>query len=372
MTLPRRPLAVNAPLLSLALFLTIAPRAVPAQQIDAARAIGDTVITPSGLRYVYLQRGNGARPDSGDLVVIHGQGRFTDGKVFWDTRKEGNPYEHTYLVDDVIKGFREGMDFMRAGDRVEITMLPALAYGSRDRPPIPPNSTLIFDYEILGVYADALPRLLRDGIAKDGVDATLARLAATPDIWRHYASESGLIAEARQAGEGNPADQTKILEFALTLAPLSYRLHQALARDGMTGAPSAKAVAHFEAAMRLNPRASEREVTEYLMARRAVDQRPYPNGEATMRQLIGELRSGTPDYSRFSPELAALVRGALAAVQESLTKLGELQSLTFQRVEPSGSDHYVATFASGKQTWRLWLEPDGKITGLNVEDIKSP
>jgi hypothetical protein len=360
-----------APLLlshALALLLAIAPAAVAAQDVSAPVPIGDTVTTDSGLRYVYLLRGNGARPDSGDLVVIHGQGRFTDGTVVWDTRKAGDPFEYTYLVDGVIKGFLEGMGFMREGDRVVIIMKPELAYGSRNRPPIPPNSTLIFDYEILGVHADALARLLRDGFATDGVDATLARLAATPDLWRHYASESGLIAEARRAGAANPADYAKVLEFALSLAPLSYQLHQALAGDGMTGAPNAKAVAHFEAAMRFNPRASEREVFDYEAARRAVDQMPYAGGDAAIRRLIDGLRAGTADYSRLAPGLASALREQSSAVQADLSELGSLQALAFQRVGPDGADIYEATFANGKREWRIRLGPDGTITSLYFED----
>jgi hypothetical protein len=352
----------------LALLLVISPGAVSAQAVSAPAPIGDTVTTASGLRYVYLQRGNGARPDSGDLVVLHGQGRFTDGTVIWDTRKAGDPFEYTYRVDGVIKGFLEGMGFMRAGDRVVITMKPELAYGSRNRPPIPPNSTLIFDYEVLGVYPDALPRLLRDGFARDGVDATLARLAATPDLWRHYASESGLIAEARRAGAANPADYAKVLEFALTLAPMSYRLHQALAGDGMTGAPSPKAVAHFEAAMRFNPRATEREAFDYEAARRAVDQVPYAGGGAAIRRLVDGLRAGNADYSRLVPELASALREQSSIVQADLAELGALQALTFQRVGPGGADIYEATFANGKREWRIQLGPDGTITSLYFED----
>ncbi len=368
MTSQCRSQAVYTRLLPLALLLAITPGIVSAQPVNTP-AIGDTITTASGLRYVYLQRGNGARPDSADLVVIHGQGRFTDGTVIWDTRKAGDPYEYTYLVDSVIKGFLEGMGFMRAGDRVVIIMKPELAYGSRHRPPIPPNSTLIFDYEILGVYPDALRRLLRDGFATDGVDATLARLAAIPDIWRHYASESGLMAEAWQARTADPANHAKVLEFALSLAPFSYRLHQALAGDGMTGAPGARAIEHFEAAMRFNPRASERELSDYDAARRAVDQEPYPDSEATLRRLIDELRAGTPDYDRLAPELAVLVRAELSTAQTESTKFGELQSLTFQRVGPNGADIYEATFANGRQEWHFRLGPDGVVTSLSFVDI---
>jgi hypothetical protein len=364
----RRRLAYAIPF-PLALLLAIAPRAVAARQLNAPAQIGDTITTASGLRYVFLQRGTGERPDSGDLMVIHGVGRFTDGTSFWNTREDGDPFEYTYRVDGVIAGFLEGMGHVRGGDRIVIIMKPELAYGSRNRAPIPPNSTLVFDYEVLGVYRDALPRLLREGFARDGVDATLARLSAMPDLWRHYASESGLIAEAQRAGRANPSDYAKVLNFALTLAPLSYRLHHALAGDGMTGAPSAKAVAHFQAAMRFNPRITDRHTRDYDAAHRAADQVPYPGGDAAIRRLMDEARAGTPDYTRMETGLADAVRAQLTAIQAELAKLGTLESLTFKSVGPDGADIYEAKFANGTQEWRLRLAPDGKLSSVNSRDI---
>jgi len=258
--------------LSLTLLFSLAPRTAAAQQdtVPTPPPIGDTITTPSGLRYVFLRHGDGPKPDSGDLMVIHGVGRFTDGKVFWDTRAEGAPYEYTYRVDRVIAGFSEGMGYVREGDRVVIVMKPELAYGDRDRPPIPPGSTLVFDYEILGVYHESIPRMLSDGFAKDGVDATLARLRAMPDLWRSYASESDLLSAAMRAGRAHEADRAKVLELGLTLVPLSYRMHQALARDLASAGDTAEAVEHYRAAIRFNPRSTGREVSQYEAARRAL------------------------------------------------------------------------------------------------------
>jgi hypothetical protein len=270
MTPEARLLALRALFVPLALLLALAPRAVAARQGSAPAPMGDTVTTASGLRYVFLQHGDGPKPDSGDLMVIHGVGRFPDGKVFWDTREEGAPYEYTYLVDRVIAGFSEGMGFVRQGDRILIVMKPELAYGSRDRAGIPPNSTLVFDYEILGVYASSIPGMLRDGFATDGVDATLARLGATAHLWSHYASESDLMAAAQSAGRANEADRAKVLEFALKLVPLSYRIHQALARDKMAAGAGAEAIVHFQAAAQYNPRADERELRDYAAALKAL------------------------------------------------------------------------------------------------------
>src|SRR5262245_2620916 len=143
----------------IALALAVAP--LTAQQADPARpAIGESVTTPSGLVYKFTQLGKGPKPADGDLMVIHGIGTLTDGKEFWNTRTDGAPYEYTLGVDSVIRGFAEGMRFVREGDRIVITMKPELAYGEKGRPDIPPNSTLVFDYEILGVKPKSFRRVM--------------------------------------------------------------------------------------------------------------------------------------------------------------------------------------------------------------------
>ena len=101
-------------------------------------------------------------------MVIHGIGRFPDGKEFWNTRTDEAPYEYTPGVDRVIRGFEEGMREVRDGDRIVITMKPELAYGERGNRDIPPNATLVFDYEILAVEPLSIARLLRDGIEAGG------------------------------------------------------------------------------------------------------------------------------------------------------------------------------------------------------------
>lgn len=267
-----RPAVLRALFVPVIILLGSRPAAAQQDTIPTPPPVGDTITTASGLRYVYLRHGDGPRPDSGDLMVIHGVGRFTDGRVFWDTRAEGAPYEYTYRVDRVISGFSEGMGHVRQGDRVVIVMKPELAYGDRDRPPIPPGSTLVFDYEILGVYHRSIPRMLREGFAEEGVSATLARLEAMPDPWRYYVSESDLLSAAMRAGRAHQGDRAKVLEFGLDLLPLSWRLHQALARDLLAAGDTAGAVKHFEAVMRFNPRATSGEVRQYEAAHEAVAQ----------------------------------------------------------------------------------------------------
>jgi arylsulfatase A-like enzyme len=229
----------------------VAPRARP--------AVGETVTTASGLSYVFTKQGTGTRPQPGDVMVIHGIGRFPDGKEFWNTRTENVPYEYTPGVDRVIRGFEEGMKEVREGDRIVITMKPELGYGERGNRDIPPNATLVFDYEILSVEPLSVARILRAGLEAGNLEAAFGRIRSLSNLREYYVSASGLQslaanAERRQAGNGE-----KVLAFGLTLLPDAYSLHQALARSqNQRGAP-AEAIGSYEAALRLNPKRTDAE-----------------------------------------------------------------------------------------------------------------
>ena len=121
-------------------------------------------------------------------MVIHGIGRFPDGKEFWNTRTDGAPYEYTPGVDRVIRGFEEGMREVRDGDRIVITMKPELAYGERGNRDIPPNATLVFDYEILAVEPLSIARLVRAGIEAGTLDAVLTRARGLSNLREYYVS----------------------------------------------------------------------------------------------------------------------------------------------------------------------------------------
>ncbi len=155
---------MNVAIVSLAFLLT---SSVYAQQNNAPRPkVGDTVTTASGLRYVFTKLGTGPRPQTGDLMIVHGIGLFTDGKEFWNTRTDGSLWEYNFGVDRIIKGTEEGLKEVREGDRVIMIMKPELAYGERGNPGsnIPGGATLVFDYEVMGVKPLTLTRFFREGM----------------------------------------------------------------------------------------------------------------------------------------------------------------------------------------------------------------
>lgn len=112
----------------------------------------ETVITtPSGLKYVDLVEGTGASPKTGQTVEVHYTGTLENGKKFDSSRDRGEPFKFKIGVGQVIKGWDEGVGTMKAGGRRQLMIPPELGYGARGIGPIPPNATLVFDVELLGV-----------------------------------------------------------------------------------------------------------------------------------------------------------------------------------------------------------------------------
>lgn len=99
-----------------------------------------------------LIEGKGATPKTGDTVTVHYTGCFTNGVKFDSSVDRDDPFAFTLGVGQVIKGWDQGVATMRVGDKVKMTIPPELAYGAAGYPgAIPPNSTLIFEVELLSV-----------------------------------------------------------------------------------------------------------------------------------------------------------------------------------------------------------------------------
>ncbi len=132
--------------LPLALVVASAARAEPDAAAAAAKEAG-AVVTPSGLVYRSLKEGNGAGPAATDTVKVLYRGTFPDGKEF-DSSKE--PVE--FPLNRVIKCWTEGVQRMKVGGKAKLTCPAPIAYGEKGAGGvIPPNATLVFEVELLGV-----------------------------------------------------------------------------------------------------------------------------------------------------------------------------------------------------------------------------
>ncbi len=106
-------------------------------------------VTESGLQYLVLKEGNGVKPGPNDAVTVHYTGRLIDGTVFDSSVERGEPA--TFAVGQVIPGWVEGLQMMSEGAAWRLFIPSNLAYGPHGTGPIQPNSTLIFDVQLIKV-----------------------------------------------------------------------------------------------------------------------------------------------------------------------------------------------------------------------------
>jgi FKBP-type peptidyl-prolyl cis-trans isomerase FkpA len=109
--------------------------------------------TESGLLYQVITEGTGASPVATDTVEVHYKGTLTDGTQFDSSYDRGQ--SATFPLDRVIPGWTEGVQLMKEGSKFKFVIPPELAYGDNDTGTIPPNSTLVFEVELLKVEKPA-------------------------------------------------------------------------------------------------------------------------------------------------------------------------------------------------------------------------
>ena len=104
---------------------------------------------PNGLQYEILKAGTGAKPTEENTVTVHYVATMVDGTVFDNTIQKGEPV--SVVLKTIIPGWREALKLMPLGSKWRVVIPPSLAYKDRRTGPIPPNSVLIFEIELLGI-----------------------------------------------------------------------------------------------------------------------------------------------------------------------------------------------------------------------------
>lgn len=104
------------------------------------------------LKIEKINEGKGRAPAKGEMVTVHYTGWFTNGQKFDSSVDRDEPFTFVLGAHQVISGWDLGVATMKIGDKVKLTIPPELAYGKAGYPgAIPPNSTLVFEVELLGI-----------------------------------------------------------------------------------------------------------------------------------------------------------------------------------------------------------------------------
>lgn len=122
------------------------------EKVGSKPSSDPTVTTDSGLQYIDLVEGKGRQAELGDQATVHYTGWLANGTKFDSSLDRGQPFSFRVGAGQVIKGWDEGVGTMKVGGKRKLIIPPDLAYGPRGAGNvIPPNATLTFDVELLGL-----------------------------------------------------------------------------------------------------------------------------------------------------------------------------------------------------------------------------
>jgi FKBP-type peptidyl-prolyl cis-trans isomerase FkpA len=116
---------------------------------SAAHAAGSVETLPSGVKVEITKAGTGPQPSATDVVKVRYRGTLADGTEFDNSAKHGDV--STFPLNQVIPCWTQGVQKLKVGGKAKLTCPPETAYGSRGVGPIPPNSTLTFEVELVDI-----------------------------------------------------------------------------------------------------------------------------------------------------------------------------------------------------------------------------
>jgi hypothetical protein len=221
---------------------------------------GDTITTKSGLKYLIVSKGNGVHVENNKAVEVHYTGSLIDGKVFDSSVERGEPIEFTLGIGQVIPGWDEGIALMSVGDKYRLIIPSNLGYGEKGAGnAIPPNSTLIFDVELMGVSdpKTSISDVITDLILSDSLTAAINKYH---DLKKnHYDEynfkESQLNSLGYQLLQFGKIDQAiAVLKLNAESYPGSANVYDSLGEAFAVKGNKDEAVINYEKSLKLNPK----------------------------------------------------------------------------------------------------------------------
>jgi tetratricopeptide (TPR) repeat protein len=221
---------------------------------------GDTITTKSGLKYLVLSKGTGASAELNKNVEVHYTGYLTDGKVFDSSVERGDPIEFILGTGQVIAGWDEGIALMNVGDKLRLIIPSNLAYGEKGAGKIiPPNSTLIFDVELLstGDPKPSINEALMDLVLSDSITAAINKYHElkknNPNDYNFKESQlNGFGYQLLQVGKVDLA--IAVLKLNAESYPESANVYDSIGEAYMVKGNKEEAIMNYEISLKLNPK----------------------------------------------------------------------------------------------------------------------
>lgn len=222
-------------------------------------AQNDTSITISGLKYIIIEKGTGEKAVTGKEAAVHYTGYLLNGFEFDSSIPRKAPIEFTLGKGMVIKGWDEGISLMSIGDKMRLIIPSNLAYGEKGSGDvIPPNSTLIFDVELVGLTDPKTPiyPVLEEIVLNESVEKAIEKYKElkknSPDDYNFKESQLNTLGY-RLMRVQMMAEAIKIFEFNAEQFPESSNVYDSLGEAYMHSEKLDEAVKCYEKSLELNP-----------------------------------------------------------------------------------------------------------------------
>ncbi len=221
---------------------------------------GDTITTKSGLKYLIVSKGKGVHAELNKNVEVHYTGYLTDGKVFDSSVDRGEPIEFILGTGQVIPGWDEGIALMNIGDKFRLIIPSNLAYGEKGAGnTIPPNSTLIFDVELMGIGVPkpSIYEPIMELVLADSIQAAINKYH---DLKKNNFDDYN-FKESQLNGFGYQLLQVGKVDLAIAMFklnvesyPESANVYDSLGEAYMIKGNKDEAITNYEKSLKLNPK----------------------------------------------------------------------------------------------------------------------